>query len=178
MPAISLLIKPARIRSLAFFASSSLGASRRVLVKSLLCRIIAPLYRKPAADTADGGFRCCSGRGQADSLQMMRANIVCPHRQVRIFALRKSGSMRSRPPALLPHTILRVIEMVLSHHLRHFEHRRPHSSITRATCSPTLFVLAAFSIMGSLHIPPIYGLLSFRLSSLSKRIPLYSKYIN
>src|SRR3989344_3005297 len=63
MPAISLLIKPARIRRIAFFASSSLGTSRRVLVKSLLCRIIALLYRKPAADTADGELPSPLGAG-------------------------------------------------------------------------------------------------------------------
>src|SRR3989338_9053529 len=41
-------MKPARVRRMAFFETSSLGASRRVLVNSVLCRMVKPFYRKPA----------------------------------------------------------------------------------------------------------------------------------
>lgn len=107
----------------------------------------------------------------------MRANIVCPHRQVRIFALRNSGSMSSRPPAFVPHTILRVIEMVLSHQLPHWVQRRPQDSRIPATLSPIPLVVTNFSNIGSRQIPILLPpLLSVLVSK--RRILLYDKYIN
>src|SRR5262249_30866396 len=44
-PANSLLMNPPRERRIAFFETSSAGASRRVLVKSLLC-LMGLFYRK------------------------------------------------------------------------------------------------------------------------------------